>query len=118
MSNHTHEAQWEKYTAAWGAITPEERRNLLDQSVSANCCFADPDTEGSGLEAFTAHIENFQKQYPGAYFETRRFIEHHGQSVADWMMHNKDGSDFLPGTSVARYGEDGTLTNVAGFWKL
>ena len=118
MSTKTHEAQWNAYTEAWSAITPEERKQLLTQTVATTCSFADPDTEGSGLEAFTAHIEKFQKDYPGAYFEVRKFLEHHGQSVAEWMMHGKDGSEFLAGTSVARYGDDGKLLQVAGFWKL
>ncbi|MCU1321089.1 MAG: nuclear transport factor 2 family protein [Acidobacteriaceae bacterium] len=118
MPNKTYEAQWETYSEAWTGISPQQRKELLTHSVAINCSFADPDTEGAGLEALTAHIEKFQKDYPGAYFETRRFIEHHGQSVAEWMMRGKDDSEFLPGTSVARYGEDGKITHLAGFWKL
>ena len=118
MTDTTHQAQWDQYSQAWADITPEERQNLLQQSVSTNCFFTDPDTEVVGLSDFTAHIERFQNQFPGAYFETRSFIEHHGQSVAQWMMHGKDGSDVLPGTSVARYGDDGKMTHIAGFWKL
>ena len=118
MPNTTHEAQWKAYSEAWANINPEERKKLLAQSVAMNCSFSDPETEVFGLEAFTKHIEKFQEQYPGAYFETRKLIEHHGQSVAEWMMHGKDGSNFLPGTSVARYGDDGKMTHIAGFWKL
>lgn len=118
VMNNAQETQWNKYLEAWAAITSEHRKALLDQSVSASCCFTDPDTEVHGLGAFTTHIEKFQEQFPGAYFRTNKFIEHHGQSVAEWMMHNKDGSEFLPGTSVARYGQDGKMTHIAGFWKL
>ena len=118
MSNDTHEAQWKAYSEAWADITPEKRRELLVPVVAAGCLFADPDTEVGGLDAFLAHIEKFQQDYPGAYFETRKFMEHHGQSLAEWMMRSKDGAEFLPGTSVARYGEDGRITQIAGFWKL
>ena len=118
MSKNKHEALWNKYSEAWASAAPEKRKELLTQVASESCSFADPDTEVFGLEALTAHIAKFQEQFPGAYFETRRFIEHHGQSVAEWMMHDKDGSEFLPGVSVARYGEDGKMTHIAGFWRL
>ena len=118
MSSNTHEAQWQAYSEAWAHITPEKRKELLSPVISEDCSFADPDTEVHGLDAFIVHIEKFQRDYPGAYFETRKFIEHHGQSVAGWIMRGKDGAEFLPGTSVARYGEDGRMTHIAGFWKL
>lgn len=118
MSNTTHEVQWKAYSEAWADIRPEERTKFLTQSVSTNCSFTDPDTEKFGLEELTSHIEKFQQQFSGAYFETRGFIEHHGQSVAEWMMHSQDGSDFLPGKSVARYGDDGKMTQIAGFWRV
>ncbi|WP_419804306.1 hypothetical protein [Terriglobus sp.] len=118
MSNGTHDSQWNTYSGAWANVTPEERNRLLTQSVATNFSFSTPDTEGSGVESFTALLEKFQKQYPGSHFETRTFIEHHGQSVAEWILYGGDGSELLKGTTVARYGDDGKMTHVAGFWKI
>jgi SnoaL-like domain len=118
MTDRMKEVRWRSYSEAWADITPETREKLLDESVVTDCYFADPDTELQGFQAFTAHIEKFQRDYAGAYFETLEFIEHHRQSVARWMMHGKDGSDLLQGTTVARYETDGKMTHIAGFWKL
>lgn len=118
MPNQMHDATWKTYGEAWADVPPTERQQLLSQCVAKECAFADPNTELSGVEALTAQIEEFQKLYPGAYFKTSRFLSHHGQSVAQWMMHAKDGSELFPGISVARYGEDGRITHLAGFWTL
>jgi hypothetical protein len=117
MANETLEMLWNTYSEAWSEITTKERKQLLTRGVTSDCYFADPNTELRGLAAFTRHIEEFQKLYPGAYFETLKFSEHHGQSVAEWMMHGKNGSELLPGISVARYA-NGKMSHVAGFWKL
>ena len=118
MQNTQHEATWKIYQDAWADISADTRKQLISESVAEGCHFADPNSELASVGALIAHIEEFQKAYPGAYFVTHKFMEHHGQSIAEWMMYAKDGSEFLPGTSVARYGADGRLTDLAGYWKL
>ena len=117
MGNEAHHATWTTYQDAWADVTPAERQSLLSRSVAEDCVFADPSTEGHGLKALTAHIEQFQKLYPGASFKTPKLPEHHGQALAEWKMYGKDGAELSSGTSFARFGEDGRLTHLIGFFE-
>jgi hypothetical protein len=58
-----------------------------------------PAGEGRGPAELTEHIEAFQTQYPVASFKTHGMIVHHGQALAEWMMYEKNGKEFLPGRS-------------------
>jgi hypothetical protein len=41
-----------------------------------------------------------------------------GQALAEWIMYDKNGTEFLSGKSFARFGPDGRLTQLTGFWEL
>jgi len=86
--------------------------------VEEEVAFSNPDTQGKGLGDLTVHIEDFQRQFPGAWFRGNKLIVHHGQLLAEWTMFNGDGTEFLTGNSYARFDETGMLTELAGFWKL
>lgn len=109
---------WKTYQDAWADIPTAQRQSLLARSVAEDCTFTSPDSEGRGLATLAPHIEAFQQQYPGASFITHTLIAHHAQLLAEWTMYNKDGSEFLKGTSYARFNADGLLTHLAGFWQL
>lgn len=118
MPNSTHLATWNTYQDAWADVTPAARRELLSRSVAEDCTFSTPDTEGQGRNNLTVLLDQFQQQYTGAYFKTHKLIDHHNQGLAQWTMYDKTGTEFLSGNSFARFGEDGRLTHLIGFWQL
>jgi hypothetical protein len=118
MEKQAYESTWNGYQDAWADVSDAERQRLLLHFVDDECTFESPAGEGRGLAELTTHIEAFQAQYPGATFRTHTMIAHHGQALAEWMMHDKDGAAFLPGKSYARFGNDGRLIQLVGFWQL
>jgi hypothetical protein len=90
-------------------ITPEDRANLLNQSVATNRYSSHPDTEVLKRSGVESPYQEASEGLSRTHCETRELIEHHRQSVARWMMHCMDGSELLPGPSVARYGNDGKM---------
>lgn len=109
---------WSRYQDAWANISAEEREKLLCRAVVEDCTFSSPQAEGHGRQQLITHIEEFQKQYPGASFKTHKLIVHHGQLLAEWMMYDGNGAEFLPGTSYARIGTAGQLIALTGFWEI
>jgi hypothetical protein len=109
---------WESYQAAWADISPEQREELLHSSVIENIVFTSPNSDGQGIDLLAEHIAQFQVQYPGAYFQSNRLTNHHGQLLSEWTMFNRDGSEFLTGHSYAQFNNQGRLMHLAGFWTL
>ena len=118
MTTQTHEATWNQYQDAWANLPPEDRQQLLSKSVAEDCTFASPNSNGHGPHQLTEQIEEFQRLYPNATFKTHTFLEHNNQALAEWIMVDGTGADFLPGKSYARFNADGRLTQLAGFWQL
>jgi hypothetical protein len=111
-------ANWNTYQDAWADISLIERQALLARVVTDDCTFQSPSGEGQGREALLTHIDAFQTQFPGASFRTHTILSHHAQALAEWVMYDKEGSEFLPGRSYARFTDDGRISHLVGFWQL
>ncbi len=117
MTDETNLDTWTTYQAAWSDIADDERRALLVESVDKNCVYADPTDRCEGIDALIAHIEGSQKKMPGARFRNDKFLVHHDQGLSEWTMFDGEGSVFTTGTSYARFGADGRLTRMTGFFE-
>lgn len=118
MPDTAQQTTWYTYQKAWSDVSSAERRELLGQSTSEDCVYTDPMTECRGQDALQSYIEQFLQTMPGATFKNRRFFEHHAQSHAEWTLYDAQGQEVQPGNSYARFGEDGRLTHIAGFFEV
>ena len=116
LQNAAQLATWNAYQAAWTAGSPAERQQQLSRSVAADCEYADPTAECHGLAALVAHVEQSRQHYPGASFRNDKFLAHHDQALSWWTMLAADGSTLATGTSYARFGDGGRLTQMTGFF--
>jgi hypothetical protein len=116
MSNELHRKTWDAYERAWSRVTADERKALLQQAVSEECTFSNVVVLGRGLEELTPVLEQFQRDCPGGYFKTTEFIEQHQQSLAHWNLRDATGTVLLSGANYTRYGQDGRMMHIAGFW--
>lgn len=108
---------WNTYQSAWSDISDRERRLLLAKSVSDDCAYSDPTDQCEGVDALIAHIEGSQKKVPGARFRNEKFLEHHNQGLSEWTMFDGSGTVVATGTSYARFGADGRLKQMTGFFE-
>lgn len=109
---------WNVYQSAWAAMAGDERRALLAKSVADDCAYSDPTDNCEGVDALIAHIETSQAKMPGARFHNDKFLDHHDQGLSNWTMFDGKGAVVATGTSYARYGVDGRLTQMTGFFEL
>lgn len=117
MSEDSKLATWHTYQAAWAPqLSTAERQELLTSSVAEDGVYTDPNSECVGQATLLAHIEAFRQQLPDAPFRNRTFRSHHAQSLAEWTLYDAHGAELQPGASYARFGADGRLTHIAGFF--
>ena len=117
MTDEAKLAAWTDYQAAWGDISDNERRALLAKSVDEQCVYSDPTSSCDGVEDLIGHIEQSQKKMPGARFQNDKFLDHHEHGLSEWTMFDGKGAKVTTGTSYARFGADGRMTQMTGFFE-
>ena len=110
-------AAWNTYQAAWSGLCDGERQTMLDQSVAPDCVYTDPVSVSRGHRELTGKMQATQRNFPGATFRNDKFACHHGQAISHWTMFDGNGTAIFTGTSHARYGEDGRLAQMTGFFE-
>lgn len=108
---------WDTYQAAWANIPDDKRQQMLDESVAPECVYTDPTSVSYGHRELTAKMRATQRNFPGATFRNDNFASHHGQAISHWTMFDGNGAAIFIGTSYARYGDDGRLTQMTGFFE-
>lgn len=116
MTKDVVEQVWKTYLEAYGNVSVEDRKRLIEESVSDDVVSENPGDEAHGIEALIAHIEKFQQRLPGSYFKLDKLKFHHGQALAEWTLYKADGD---PVTTAHTYGilnEQGRLRKLIGFF--
>ena len=107
---------WETYVASWKAATETEKKALFAESLAPDCVYTDPISRTEGWNELMAYMVDFHRQVPGGYFVTRHFQVHHGACLAQWDMVARDGTVLSAGISHGRFGDDGRLVAMTGFF--
>ncbi len=90
---------------------------MLEESVSDGCIYTNPSTdERHGYAELVETIRETQSTYPGAFFRNVQLTDYDGQALSEWTMFDAGGAEIVKGVSYARFGADGRLTNMSGFW--
>lgn len=110
-------AVWRTYQSAWSAMAADKRLGLLAQSAAPDAIYSDPTDECAGRTALIEHIEASQAKTPGATFQNDEFVTHHGQGLSAWTMRDGAGATVATGHSYARFGADGLLMQMTGFFQ-
>ncbi len=117
MPNEAYLSTWTTYQSAWSDIGGAQRAALLEASVSDGCIYTDPSTDGRhGYAELVETIQETQSTYPGASFRNDQLTDYDGQALSEWTMFDAGGAEIVKGVSYARFGADGRLTNMSGFW--
>jgi hypothetical protein len=106
----------ENYLGAFATTSVAEQHRLLGSSLAENVVFTNPGVEGSGVRNLLAHIEGFQRRFPGNLFRMNWLRQQHGQVLIEWTQLSEDGSQLVTGHSYARLNEEGLIAHLAGFW--
>jgi hypothetical protein len=116
-STDTLQHTYSSYLGAYSDIAPTERQSLLRQSVIDDVISINPEGESYGIVDLVKHIEQFQKQRPGAHFKSNKLIAHHDQFLSEWTMYSKDGSAVATAQTYGCLNEKGIITYLIGFFE-
>ena len=116
MSEVSISDRWSDYLEAYGPIAKEQRRTLLEASVSEDLHYTNPNGEGHSRAELTEHIERLQARMPGTTFATERLLHSQEASLAVWCMRNAAGENVATGYNFIRQDEAGRINFLAGFY--
>ncbi len=108
---------WERYVAAWKAVSADAKAAALKQCTAPTCVYTDPATIATGHAELIGYMMAFQQQVPGGHFVTTYFQAHHDASIAKWHMVSGDGAVIGDGVSYGQYNEQGALVVMTGFFE-
>ena len=116
MTKDAAEQIWISYLEAYGSVSPEERRRLLEQTVSDDIQSTNPEDDFNGLENLIVHVEQFQQRLPGAYFKLNKLFFHHEQALSEWTLYKSDGTPLRTANTYGRFNEQKRLAQLTGFF--
>lgn len=116
METNTYQKIWDIYTQSWGESDSVERLRLFEQSLSSECQYIDPLANVQGYEQLATYMTDLHKNVPGVRFVTTNFQAHHEHSLTHWNMVDGTGQVLSRGASYGRYGSDGRLLQMTGFY--
>lgn len=117
METNACQDTWGIYTQAWGESDPAKRLRLFEQSLSPECWYIDPLADVQGYEQLAAYMTELHKNVRGVRFVTTSFKTHHQHSLTHWNMVDGTGQVLSRGVSYGRYGADGRLLQMTGFYE-
>jgi|GEM_PF-591623 hypothetical protein len=118
MSVDTLKKIWETYTNAWSESDDAKRQVLFENSLLPDCTYCDPMIETSGYKALGEYINELHRNIPGVKFVSTAFSGHHNRSITHWHMMDAANNVLTKGVSYGRYGDDGRLQQMVGFYEL
>ncbi len=105
------------YERAWNASGEDERRRLLEASLTDDCELVEPRGRFAGREAILERISGFAQRFPGARVEiTTTVDEHNSLARYGWKIVDRDGTLVLDGIDVVERSDDGRLRKVVMFF--
>jgi hypothetical protein len=108
---------WQRYANCWSAPAAERNRRL-DEEVSRDVHYRDPNMEVSGIDGLASYMSGFQQALPGHRFEIRSVMAHHARSLARWQQVDQQGNPVAEGASFAAHDEQGRFCDITGFFPV
>ena len=106
---------FEKYLTAWSAVSAEERRVVLEETVSSDIHYFDAMARLNGIDALAAHLASFQQRRPDYSFSLAHYLQHSDAVLANWLMRDHDGKVLARGYDSIRLDESGHIASIVGF---
>jgi hypothetical protein len=98
--NHRCAVTYDLYLAAWSYITADQRRALVDRSLSERIVLANPQRHEVGKAAVIEHLEGFQHRTPGGSFRMNNMVGWAEHALAEWQLVDVQGQPGFSGYDV------------------
>jgi hypothetical protein len=105
------------YARAWNEPRAEDRRRLLEASLTDDAELVEPRGVFTGRAAIIDRIVGFAERFPGAVVDiTTAVDEHNGFARYGWQIRKADGDSMLDGIDVVERAPDGKLRRIVMFF--
>lgn len=105
-----------RYMHMWNERDPEAIRGHLDDAVSDDCVWIDPQHQHVGRDALEQNVRGFRAQFPGAGLGVGSNVDGHNDRFRyEWVIVN-DGELLLRGFDLVTLNADGLIDRVDGFF--
>ena len=108
-------ATYDRYLAAWGAVSDAERERMLQDSVAENVVFENPQQTRRGRAELTAHLQGFQARTPGGAFRMNNMVGWDGHVLAEWQLVDAKGQPGFSGYDVLTFDDQGRISTILLF---
>ncbi|WP_428390475.1 nuclear transport factor 2 family protein [Lichenicoccus sp.] len=115
MGSSANRQVFETYLTAWSAMSTEERRAVLEQTVSSDIQYFDAMARLSGRDALAAHLAGFQQRRPNYSFSLAHYLQHSDAVLANWLMQDDSGKIVVRGYDSIRLDDFGRIASIVGF---
>jgi hypothetical protein len=104
------------YFSAWNELDAEQRRGMLEESVTGNVELVDPMGRWQGIDALVERIGRYQASAPGTAVVPAGGVDAHNNVARyRWRIVDREGREFMEGLDVAERAEDGRLKRILMF---
>jgi hypothetical protein len=104
------------YFRAWNEADLQQRRLLLERSVTPDAELVDPTGRWQGIERLSERIGNYLVSAPGTRVEQSSGVDaHHDLVRYSWSIVDRDGCEIIEGLDVAERAGDGRLKRISMF---
>ncbi len=115
MQNEAMRSTWELYVKGWSNVDADERRGLLEKSITPSCVYISPVAQIQGRDELTSAMEQFQQDMPGATIAVDAFTGHHDHALVHWRALDNGGVTQIPGIDSVLFDSDGRLVGITVF---
>ena len=106
-----------KLLAAWNEYDPDAMRALVEDALTDDVAFTDPDYQIVGIDAFIRQVNEFRERVGKVRLVPTSGVDmHHDRARYSWMVLHPDGSSFHGFDAVALDLEQGKIKRIDGFF--
>jgi hypothetical protein len=104
------------YFAAWNETNADERRQLLQRSVSDHAELIDPTGRWQGFDGLSKRIANYHAAAPGTMVVPASGVDaHNSVERYAWKIVDPSGNEIMEGLDIAERDADGRLQRIMMF---
>lgn len=107
---------WETYRTCWSEAHSSKRNIRLQEIISDDFEYHDPNIEIEGYLQLSDYMIQFQKEFVGCSFIITDFNVHHNKSLAHWNMISANNEVVGNGVDFASYTHS-KLKTITSFFK-
>ncbi|HET9139838.1 nuclear transport factor 2 family protein [Actinophytocola sp.] len=109
--------QIDEYVATWNETDPDLRLAMIEKVWTEDGHYVDRGAEARGHAQISANIDRIHRKFPDRiYGRTSEIYHHRDRARFEWAIIDPAGRPTFGGVAYAKFGDDGRLRSIIGFF--